>query len=136
MGRDQETLATLDHLAANWLLEATKGNVAVTTIVLLWGSGILSGIVDNIPYTATVIPIIQKLGESGMNVWPLWWALAIGADLGGNFTLIGASANVVVASFAERSGHKISFMRFTKYGAVTTFFALIIATAYLLVRYF
>jgi Na+/H+ antiporter NhaD/arsenite permease-like protein len=92
--------------------------------------------VDNIPYTATVIPIIQKLGENGMNIWPLWWALAIGADLGGNFTLIGASANVVVASFAERSGHKISFMRFTKYGAVTTFFALIIATAYLLVRYF
>ena len=123
-------------MAANWLLEATKGNVAVTTIVLLWGSGLLSGIVDNIPYTATVIPIIQKLGENGMNIWPLWWALAIGADLGGNFTLIGASANVVVASFAERSGHKISFMRFTKYGAVTTFFALIIATAYLLVRYF
>ncbi len=122
-------------IIATWLLELTHGNVMVTTLALLWGSAVLSGIVDNIPYTATVIPIIQELGHNGMNIWPLWWALAIGADLGGNITLIGASANVVVASFAERSGHKISFIRFTKYGIVTTFFALLIATVYLW-RYF
>ena len=122
-------------IVANLLLEATKGNALVTSLALLWGSAALSGLVDNIPYTATVIPIILKLGDSGMNIWPLWWALAIGADLGGNLTLIGASANVVVASFAERSGHKITFMRFLKYGAITTFFALLIATAYLF-RYF
>jgi Na+/H+ antiporter NhaD/arsenite permease-like protein len=122
-------------IVATWLFETTRGNVMVTSIALLWGSALLSGIVDNIPYTATVIPIIQKLGADGMNIWPLWWALAIGADLGGNLTLIGASANVVVASFAERSGHKITFMKFTKYGAITTLVAISIATIYLW-RYF
>ncbi len=116
---------------ASWLLETTKGNVAVTTIALLWGSALLSGLVDNIPYTATIIPVIQKLGEGGMDIWPLWWALAMGADLGGNLTIVGASANVVVASFAERSGHKISFVTFAKYGMVTTFFSMLIATLYL-----
>ncbi len=124
------------NMAATWLFEATHGNSEITMLALLWGSGILSGIVDNIPYTATVIPIIQELGHNGMNIGPLWWALAIGADLGGNFTLIGASANVVVASFAERSGHKISFIRFTKYGIITTSISLLIATAYLMLRYF
>ena len=122
-------------IIANLLLEAPQGNVMVTSLALLWGSAFLSGLVDNIPYTATVIPIILKLGDSGMNIWPLWWALAIGAALGGNLTLIGASANVVVASFAERSGHKITFMRFLKYGAITTISALLIATVYLF-RYF
>ncbi len=122
-------------IVATWLFEATRGNVMITSIALLWGSALLSGIVDNIPYTATVIPIIQELGANGMHIWPLWWALAIGADLGGNLTLIGASANVVVASFAERSGHKITFMKFTKYGAITTMVAISIATLYLW-RYF
>ena len=120
---------------ATWLLATTQGNVPVTTIALLWGSAFLSGVVDNIPYTATVVPIILKLGESGMNIWPLWWALAIGADLGGNLTIIGASANVVVASFAERSGNKISFLTFLKYGAVTTFFSILLATVFLLLFY-
>ena len=120
---------------AHWLLGITHGNLEVTTIALLWGSAFLSGLVDNIPYTATIIPVILKLGESGMHIWPLWWALAIGADLGGNMTLIGASANVVVASFAERSGHKISFLTFTKYGAVTTLASMIIATFYLWIFY-
>ena len=122
-------------MIATWLFEATQGNAMVTSLALLWGSAILSGLVDNIPYTATVIPIVQKLGEDGMYIWPLWWALAIGADLGGNLTLIGASANVVVASFAERSGHKITFMKFLKYGTITTFFAIVIASFYL-IRYF
>jgi Na+/H+ antiporter NhaD/arsenite permease-like protein len=120
---------------ASWLLEATHGSVPVTTLALLWASAILSGLVDNIPYTATVIPVILKLGEGGMDVWPLWWALAMGADLGGNLTIIGASANVVVASFAERSGHRISFITFFKYGAVTTLVSMLIATLYLLVFY-
>ena len=127
-------VGVIDAIAA-WLFETTQGNVPVTTLALLWGSAILSGLVDNIPYTATVIPIILKLGEDGMNIWPLWWALAIGADLGGNMTIIGASANVVVASFAERSGHKISFFTFFKYGVVTTLFSMIIATGYLMVIY-
>ncbi len=120
---------------ANWLFQVTHGNVAVTTIALLWGSAILSGLVDNIPYTATIIPVILKLAEDGMHVWPLWWALAMGADLGGNMTIIGASANVVVASFAERSGHRISFATFAKYGMVTTLGSMLLATLYLSLFY-
>ena len=100
---------------ANEALKLTGGNLGLTTMFVLWLSAIASGIVDNIPYAATMIPLIQSLGHSGMNTEPLWWALALGADLGGNFTLVGASANVVVASLAERNGHKISFIQFSKY---------------------
>ena len=70
-----------------------------------------------------------------MDTWPLWWALAMGADFGGNATLVGASANVVVASFAARSGHHISFMKFLGYGAIVTFVALLFSSVYLWVFY-
>jgi len=93
----------------------TKVDLGFTTMFVLWLSAVASGIVDNIPYAATMIPLIQSLGHSGMDTEPLWWALALGADLGGNLTLVGASANVVVASLAERNGHKISFIQFSKY---------------------
>ncbi len=122
-------------LAANWLLETTGGNLQVTAMAILWISAIASGIIDNIPYTATMVPLIQNLGERGMDTWPLWWALAMGADFGGNATLVGASANVVVASFAARSGHHISFMKFLGYGLVVTFVTLLFSTVYLWVRY-
>ena len=122
-------------LAANWLLELTGGSLQVTAMAILWISAIASGIIDNIPYTATMIPLIQSLGEKGMDTWPLWWALAMGADFGGNATLIGASANVVVASFASRSGHHISFMKFLSYGAIVTFMTMVLSTFYLWVRY-
>ena len=122
-------------LAASWLLEITGGNLEITTLAILWVSAVASGIIDNIPYTATMIPLIESLGESGMNTWPLWWALAIGADFGGNATLIGASANVVVASFAARSSQHISFLRFLGYGIIVTFMTIAIGTAYVWARY-
>jgi len=122
-------------LAANWLLDLTGGDLKVTAMAILWISAIASGIIDNIPYTATMVPLIQNLGAKGMDTWPLWWALAMGADFGGNATLVGASANVVVASFAARSGHHISFMKFLGYGVIVTFVTLLFSTVYLWIRY-
>jgi len=115
-------------------LNLTGGNLTLTSILLIWLSAIVSGIVDNIPYTATMIPIVHSLGNS-MPVEPLWWSLALGADLGGNATLVGASANVVVASLAERSGHPISFRTFLRYGIVTSLLSLVMASLYVWVRY-
>ncbi len=115
-------------------LDLTGGDLKLTSTLLLWFSAVASGIVDNIPYTATMIPVVESLGEA-MALEPLWWALALGACLGGNASLVGASANVVVASLAERSGHPISFSGFLRYGLVTTLMSLILATGYLWVRY-
>lgn len=115
-------------------LRLTHSSLPLTSMLLLWFSAIASGIVDNIPYTATMIPVVESLGHT-MPVRPLWWSLALGADLGGNATLVGASANVVVASLAERSGHPIGFGHFLRYGAITTFLSLMLATVYVWVRY-
>jgi Na+/H+ antiporter NhaD/arsenite permease-like protein len=119
---------------ADAALGLTSGNVNLTSTLLLWLSAVASGIVDNIPYTATMIPVVESLGEV-MPIEPLWWSLALGACLGGNATLVGASANVVVASLAERSGHPISFRQFLKYGLITTGMSLLFATGYLWLRY-
>ena len=116
---------------ADGVLAFTGGNLPLTTMIVLWLSAFASGIVDNIPYTATMIPLIKELGNAGMNTEPMWWALALGADLGGNFTLVGASANVVVASLAERSGYRISFMRFLKYSFVITLISILVSMLYL-----
>jgi Na+/H+ antiporter NhaD/arsenite permease-like protein len=115
-------------------LKLTGGNLRLTSILLLWFSAISSGIVDNIPYTATIIPLVKSLGQV-MPAEPLWWSLALGACLGGNFTLVGAAANVVVASLAEKSGHPISFRLFFRYGAITTVVSLILASLYVWFRY-
>ena len=106
------------------------------TLALLWGSGVLSGIVDNIPYVAATSPVVAEIVGTDDARQVLWWSLALGADLGGNFTLIGASANVVVAGIAARNGARISFGQFTRYGAVVTTATLVISTAYLWLRYF
>ncbi len=119
---------------AEMALRLTDGNLALTSMLLLWLSAIASGIVANIPYTATMIPIVENLGQS-MPVLPLWWSLALGACLGGNATLVGAAANVVVAGVAEKSGHPISFRRFLGYGLVTTVVSLLLATGYVWLRY-
>ena len=124
----------IDELAAR-VFDLTAGNQAVTTLGLLWLSGIASGIVDNIPYTATMIPVVESLGADGLVIEPLWWALALGACFGGNLTIIGASANVVVANMAARAGQKITFRAFLPYGALVTFESLVIATIYMWVRY-
>jgi Na+/H+ antiporter NhaD/arsenite permease-like protein len=116
---------------ADWVLALTHKNLTLTTMIVLWLSAFASGIVDNIPYTATMIPLIKELGNADMNTEPMWWALALGADLGGNFTIVGASANVVVASLAERSGYHISFMRFLKYSFVITLISILVSMLYL-----
>jgi len=115
-------------------LRLTGGSLPLTSMLLLWFSALASGIVDNIPYTATMIPIVENLGQS-MPIMPLWWSLALGACLGGNATLVGAAANVVVANLAEKSGHPISFKRFLGYGLVTTVMSLLLATGYVWLRY-
>jgi Na+/H+ antiporter NhaD/arsenite permease-like protein len=119
---------------ADSLLQITQGDQQVTTIFMLWFSAFASGLVDNIPYTAAMIPLIENLGLS-MDIVPVWWALALGADLGGNLTLVGASANLVVASLAERSGNKISFMQFLRYGLPVVFVSLVISTIWLWLVY-
>jgi Na+/H+ antiporter NhaD/arsenite permease-like protein len=109
-------------------------------VAIIWGSAVASGIVDNIPFTATMIPVIRELtqaqGLSEAEIRPLWWALALGADFGGNATLIGASANVVVAGMSERAGQKISFLKFMVYGVPVTVLSLAVATLYVLLRYY
>ena len=120
---------------ADALAEATQGNVAVATIALLWFSAGASAVVDNIPYTATAIPVVQRLVVGGMDNNALWWALSLGACLGGNLTIIGASANVVVANMSDRAGYRISFAYFFKYGVAVFLSSIAISTVYLWVRY-
>jgi Na+/H+ antiporter NhaD/arsenite permease-like protein len=120
---------------AEAIATAADGNVATASIALLWISAIASAIVDNIPYTATAIPIVQNLVDDGMAADPLWWSLALGACLGGNLTLVGASANIVTANLAARSGHAIGFVEFMKYGSVVVVESLVISTIYVWLRY-
>jgi Na+/H+ antiporter NhaD/arsenite permease-like protein len=121
------------------LTEAVGDNYFAAASVLLWGSAVLSAIVDNIPYVATMTPLVQDLVESGggnPQADALWWALALGADLGGNATAIGASANVVVLGIAARYGHPISFWQFSKYGLVVAVTTIALAWPYLYLRYY
>ncbi len=124
---------------ADKLIELTNGSLTAASMFILWGSGILSGIVDNIPYTATMAPLIAQvqhtLPYAGEGHHPLWWALSLGACLGGNLTIIGAAANVIVSETAAVKGHTISFMRFMKYGALVTFISLVLSSAYLYLKY-
>ncbi|NQU31576.1 MAG: ArsB/NhaD family transporter [Anaerolineae bacterium] len=124
----------LIEIVADAALRLTGGDVSLTSMLLIWFSAIASGIVDNIPYTATMIPIVKNLAQV-MPAETLWWSLALGADLGGNLTLVGAAANVVVASLADKSGHPISFRRFLGYGVITTVMSLILASGYVWLRY-
>ncbi|MFI5907919.1 SLC13 family permease [Dactylosporangium sp. NPDC051541] len=117
---------------------AVAGEPHVAVMALLGGSAALSAIVDNIPYVATMSPIVADLvaadgGTGGPH--PLWWALALGADLGGNATAVGASANVVILGLAERAGQRISFWEFTKYGLVVAAVTVGICAPYLWLRY-
>lgn len=126
---------------ADGLITLTGGSLKAATMVILWASGILSGIIDNIPYTATMAPLISELINPANphaitgHTHALWWALSLGACLGGNLTIIGAAANVLVSETAASKGHKISFLRFMKYGALVTFISLVISSAYLYFRF-
>ncbi|WP_349408001.1 ArsB/NhaD family transporter [Pseudalkalibacillus sp. SCS-8] len=121
---------------ARAILSVTEGDVPKTTIVILWGAGLLSGFVDNIPFVAAMIPVIMEFKEYGIqNLDPLWWALALGSCLGGNATLIGASANVIVAGLASKSKNNFSFVQFMLIGFPVVIISLIIATFYIILRY-
>jgi Na+/H+ antiporter NhaD/arsenite permease-like protein len=120
---------------ADALGQAAGGDLTIATMGILWFSAIASAIVDNIPYTATAIPVLQQLVQSGLSPDPMWWALALGACLGGNLTIVGASANIVVANLAARDGHPITFMQFFRYGLGVVIVSLLISTVYLWLRY-
>ena len=120
---------------ARALADVVDGRLEVATIGILWVSTFGSAIVDNIPYTATAIPIVEGMIATGIDGEPLWWALALGACLGGNLTIVGASANIVVANLAARDGHPITFGLFLRYGSVVVLMSLAISTAYLWLRY-
>jgi len=124
-------------LMAQWLLEVTKGSQTATSMIILWASGILSGIIDNIPYTATMAPMIATIETTMGHAYahPLWWCLSLGACLGGNMTIIGAAANVIVSENAAKAGHPISFMKFLKYGIMITAISLTISTVYIYFRF-
>ena len=120
---------------ADSLADAAGGRLDVATMGILWFSALASAIVDNIPYTATAIPIVERLIAGGLDGDVLWWALALGACLGGNLTIVGASANIVVANLAARDGHPITFMQFFRYGLGVVIASLLISTVYLWLRY-
>jgi Na+/H+ antiporter NhaD/arsenite permease-like protein len=125
-------------IVARAAADAVEGRLLLASMVLLWASAALSAIVDNIPYVATMSPIVSELVASSDHRAKdvLWWSLALGADLGGNATAIGASANVVVLGIAERNGQRISFWQFTKYGLVVAVITVAISAGYLWLRYF
>ena len=121
-----------------WAAEVTGCSAAASAMLVLWMSAILSGFIGNIPYTATMLPIVETMSaQLDASAAPnlLWWSLAIGADMGGNLTIVAASANVLVANLATRNGLKISFLEFFRYGLVTTMITMLIASAYIWLRY-
>jgi len=117
-----------------WATSAMGENLFLGHTILLFGSGVLSGIVDNIPYVATMSPLVDQV-VSATGDPSLWWSLALGADLGGNATAVGASANVVILGIAARNGMRISFWQFTRYGLVVTAVTLVVSWVYVTLRY-
>src|SRR6266581_3852142 len=126
-------------LLAGKLVAATGGDLATTGYVILWGSAFLSAIIDNIPFVATMIPLIKNMAASyggADKIEPLWWSLSLGACLGGNGTLIGASANLTVAGIAERNGIPFRFLTYTMYAFPMMLVSIVISHVYLWWRYF
>jgi Na+/H+ antiporter NhaD/arsenite permease-like protein len=123
---------------AHDLLELTGGNTTVTAISLLWASAVASAFVDNIPYVATMIPLIKNMAASlggPQALVPIWWSLSLGACLGGNGTLVGSSSNLIIASFAERTGRPIRFLPFLLMAFPLMLLSLLISTVYVYLRY-
>ena len=124
---------------ANSVLAVTKNQAKPTSLAILWLSGVLSAFIDNVPFVATMIPMIEKIGTvitQASQIDPIWWAMSLGACLGGNGTLIGASANVIAVGIAKKNNLHISFWEFTKISVLFTLLSLLISTAYILLRYF
>ncbi|MCA0997120.1 sodium:proton antiporter [Alloyangia pacifica] len=136
-------VAAVEHVGllemfARFILDLTEGDLMWTAFLIFWASGILSAILDNIPFVATMIPMIEATAETfgADKIEPLWWSLALGACFGGNGTLLGASANLTVAAFAEKAKQPISFVRYIKYGFPIMLLTLVLANAYIWLRYF
>jgi len=130
--------AGLLQMLGDWVIQLTGGDMTVTAIAILWVSAVASAVVDNIPFVATMIPMIQSMAPTfggAENLMPIWWSLALGACLGGNGSLIGASANLIVAGFAERAGHRIAFLRFMMMAFPLMLLSIVIATVYVYFRY-
>jgi Na+/H+ antiporter NhaD/arsenite permease-like protein len=134
-------VGTVDHLgviemAAKGVVSHVGGSPHILSMTILWASGFLSAVLDNVPYAAAMIPMVKNVSHlTGFPPEPLWWSLALGVCLGGNGTLVGASANIVMARLAERSGCQITFRGFMKTGSVVTIATLAVSAAYVLIRY-
>ena len=122
-------------ILGNALFDATGGNAMLLMMLILWGSALFSSVLDNIPFVATMIPLILSMKGDGMDVTALWWALSLGACLGGNGTLIGASANVVLSGISAKHGHPITFVQYLKVGFPMMLLSVLISTVYLFVRF-
>ncbi|EOD00394.1 SLC13 family permease [Caldisalinibacter kiritimatiensis] len=130
-----EKVGIIENIAEE-IINLTKGNLFLTAIIIVWVSALASAFIDNIPFVATMIPLIKSIGTmSTMDITPLWWALALGACLGGNGSLVGASANVIVAGMLEKTEHNISFVNFLKIGFPIMIISIFISTIYLIVFY-
>lgn len=124
-------------LMAQWLIDVTQGSKAMTCGLVLWISGIASGIIDNIPYTATMAPLIAEIQRElgAAYAYPIWWCLSLGACLGGNLTIIGAAANVYVSENSANKGYPIGFLYFMKYGVICVAISLILSSVYVYLRF-
>ena len=124
-------------LMAKWILNITQGSQNAASMLILWASGLISGVIDNIPYTATMTPMLLEIQKTmGADyTYPLWWCLSLGACLGGNMTIIGAACNVIVSETSAHKGYPISFMGFLKYGVVTMLISLLISSVYIWFRF-
>jgi Na+/H+ antiporter NhaD/arsenite permease-like protein len=123
------------NMLANFLVDATHGQEIAAILAILVVSAIVSAILDNIPFVATMIPVLLTMQSVGVDVVPLWWALSLGACLGGNGTLIGASANVVLSGISNREGYTLTFVQYLKVGAPLMLLSVVISGAYLVLRF-
>jgi Na+/H+ antiporter NhaD/arsenite permease-like protein len=130
--------AGLLEILSGKVIEYTGGDITYTAMAILWVSAVFSAIVDNIPFVATMIPVIKDMAPAfggAENLMPLWWSLALGACLGGNGSLIGASANLIVAGYAERAGQRIRFIPFMLLAFPMMALSILVSSFYIYYRY-
>lgn len=123
------------ELVADKILYYTNGNEKATSLMLIWFIGLLSGFIDNIPYATTVVPIVDNFGEA-MDLYPIWWSLSLGICLGGNLTLMGASANIIASQISSKLGYNISFIKFMKYSFIIVLVSLLTSTIYIFLKFY
>ena len=123
-------------ILADWIGNVSKGNGFLMVSIILWTSAFASAIVDNIPFAATMVPVIFNLSQNGVPLQTLSWSLALGTDIGGNGTPIGASANVVGIAIAEKKGYKVGWIRYCKYAMPAMIIVVALCNLYLYIRYF